>query len=341
MIGLDTVPASIQPAAASRLIALDWGTSVLRAYLLGAHGEILEMRTQPWGIMRTPNRDFAQAFHAMTHDWRQRVPHLPAIASGMIGSAQGWREVPYKTCPAGLHDLVEGLQPLGEASVRLHIVPGVTLSGALPDVMRGEETQVVGALDRVPDLRTDACLVLPGTHSKWVIVRHGRIETFTTYMTGELFAVLRDHSVLGRPAIAAGVQWDADNPGAISTAFNRGVVAAREHANIGLPALMFSARTLMLTGQLCPLDSLIYLSGLLIGEELRCALAGRGLHDGRPVTLIGDPQLCACYAGALQLFDISNVCVIGDAATAGLWRIAVKAALIPEDGASTLTEPTP
>jgi 2-dehydro-3-deoxygalactonokinase len=323
-----------RPEPASRLIALDWGTSALRAYLLGAHGEILETRTQPWGIMRTPNRDFAQAFRAMTSDWRQRTPHLPAIASGMIGSAQGWREVPYKTCPAGLNDLVDGLRPLVETGIHLHIVPGIAVRGALPDVMRGEETQVMGALERVPRLRADACLVLPGTHSKWVVVRHGRIETFITYMTGELFAVLRDHSLLGRPAIAAGVQSDAVSSNALSSGFRRGVVAARDHAGVGLLALLFSARTLMLTGQLHPLDTLGYLSGLLIGEELRSALAGRALRGAGPVTLIGDPQLCACYARAFQLFDIADVGVIEDAVTAGLWRIAVKAALISEDGAT-------
>jgi 2-dehydro-3-deoxygalactonokinase len=338
MIGLEAVPGSPEPA--SRLIALDWGTSVLRAYLLGAHGEILETRRQPWGIMRTPHGDFAEAFRAMTNDWRQRTPHLPAIASGMIGSAQGWREVPYKSCPAGLNDLVEGLRPLVETGIHLHIVPGIAVRGALPDVMRGEETQVMGALERVPGLRTDACLVLPGTHSKWVVVRHGRIETFTTYMTGELFAVLRDHSVLGRPAIAAGVESEADNSNALSSGFDRGVAAARDHADVGLLAVIFSARTLMLTGQLRPLDTLSYLSGLLVGEELRSALAAYRLRGGGPVTLIGDPRLCASYARAFQLFDIPNVGVVEDAATAGLWRIAVKAALISEDGATPRAEPT-
>jgi 2-dehydro-3-deoxygalactonokinase len=336
MMGPDVVPS--RPKSAATLIALDWGTSTLRAHLLDAHGAILETRTQPWGIMRTPNGDFAQAFCAMTNDWRRRAPHLPAIASGMIGSAQGWREVLYKTCPAGLEDLVEGLQPLVETGIRLHIVPGITLRSALPDVMRGEETQVIGALECVPGLRASACLVLPGTHSKWVIVRDGRIETFTTYMTGELFAVLRDHSILGRPAIAAGVGVNAENPNALG--FDRGVVAARDHAHVGLSALIFSARTLMLAGQLPPADTLSYLSGLLIGEELRSALAGRGLRGG-PVALIGDPQLCACYARAFELFDLPNVGAIEDAATAGLWRIAVRAALIVEDGATALTEPTP
>jgi len=335
MMGVEAVPGQAEPAP--RLIALDWGTSALRAYLLGAHGEILETRTQPWGIMRTPNGDFAEAFRSITDDWRQRAPRLPAIASGMIGSAQGWREIPYKTCPAGLEDLVEGLQPLAETGIRLHIVPGITVRGALPDVMRGEETQVIGALECVPGLRANARLVLPGTHSKWVVVRDGRIETFTTYMTGELFAVLRDHSILGRPAIAAGVEANAENAGALG--FDRGVVAARDHAHVGLSALIFSARTLMLAGQLLPVDTLSYLSGLLIGEELRSALAGRGLR-GEPVTLIGDPQLCARYARAFELFDIPNVGVIEDAATGGLWRIAVGAALITQDGATALTEPT-
>jgi 2-dehydro-3-deoxygalactonokinase len=138
---------------------------------------------------------------------------------------------------------------------RLHIVPGVIQRGAVPDVMRGEETQIVGALERVPGLGAGARLALPGSHCKWVTVESSVIRSFTTYLTGELFAVLREHSILGRPAREASQHAAAGGPvpGVASwESFDRGVIAARDSAPAGATALLFSTRTLVLTGQLTP-----------------------------------------------------------------------------------------
>jgi 2-dehydro-3-deoxygalactonokinase len=294
----------------ARLIALDWGTTSLRAYLLGDGGKVLERRAEPLGILNVPDRDFAGVLAAITGPWRGEHPELPTIASGMIGSAQGWIEAPYVGVPADLPAVARGI--VSVPGSRLAVVPGVAQRGAWPDVMRGEETQIFGALAERPELGRLATLVMPGTHSKWVRVAEGGIARFTTYMTGELFAVLRAHSILGR--LAAGTSPPSDEAGA---AFQRGVRHAAGAAE-GLAALLFTARSGVLVGDLPAADSLEYLSGLLIGDEVRTGLAG----GERPDAIIGEPSLCARYAAALAEFGVHDVAVLGDAAPAGLWSIA-------------------
>lgn len=291
------------------LVALDWGTTSLRAWLLDRRGRILDSIRAQRGIMQVADGDFAGALAEVTAAW----PELPAIAAGMIGSTRGWIEAPYLQCPASLDDLALGLVRVPDG--RLRIVPGVMRAGDAPDVMRGEETQIAGALAMRPDLAAGARLVLPGTHSKWVRVAEGRIESFTTYMTGELYALLRDHSILGRTAAAP------SGPDG-GSAFLRGVDAAR--AADGIAPLLFSVRALVLTGGLAPGDALDYLSGLLIGDELRSALA----EPGPPPLLIGEPALCDRYERALARLGVASAGAVPDAAVAGLWRIAVAAGLV-------------
>jgi len=309
-----------------RLIALDWGTTSLRAWLLGANGTVIDSAAQPWGIMAVPDGDFAKALATITAPWTHQS--LPMLASGMVGSAQGWREVAYVAGPAGVDDLVTALRRQRDSGVPLPIVPGVTLGGAFPDVMRGEETQIAGALELLPALHGHARLVLPGTHSKWVTVRDGAIVAFTTYITGEMFAVLTRHSILGRPALAAGKTAPGTTEEAWA-AFEQGVAAIRDNPSRGLGSLLFSARTLVLTHRMAPEVSLDYLSGLLIGDELRNALPDR--TDTAALVLIGDRGLCEHYVRALALFGVPEPPVIASAAVAGLWRIAKAAALVPAD----------
>lgn len=301
-------------SARPSLIALDWGTSSLRASLVGDDGRALQTRIEPWGIMHLPNGDFASAYQAITAQWPDHGVH--AIAAGMIGSANGWLTAPYCPAPAGVDDLAAALTVV--PGVPLSIVPGVVTQGDRPDVMRGEETQLVGSLALHPHLSAHSVVVLPGSHSKWVQVIDGRIRDFTTYMTGELFAVLRDHSILGRIAVAV-----PDDRAPSAEAFTRGVLAARD-APAGLAPLLFSARALMLANRLAASTCMEYLSGLLIGDELRSGL----LRDGLPDALVGDATLCARYASALQLLGISHVQVIVGAADAGLWNIARRAGLV-------------
>jgi 2-dehydro-3-deoxygalactonokinase len=303
-----------------RLIALDWGTSSLRAFLMGDGGAVLDQRAAPQGIMQVPPGGFPAVFAEITAGWRDATPGLPALAAGMIGSAQGWRQAPYCRGPTSLAGLAAGLITVatGDGS-DLHIVPGIALDTPRPEVMRGEETQIFGALSLHPALRVDAQLVMPGTHCKWVSVRDGGIAAFQTYMTGEVFAALQGHTILGRPARDAGTP-----PAPDGAAFDRGVMTARDNPG-GIAKLLFSARTLVLMGQIPAADSLEYLSGLLIGDELRCALQGGAPH----LALIGDPALCDRYRRALALFDITDGRVITGATEAGLWQIACHAGLVP------------
>ncbi len=295
-------------ATTPALIVLDWGTTALRAYLLDEAGRVIDARHEPHGIMHVPDSDFAAIYDDVTADW----PAVASVAAGMIGSASGWLEVPYCTAPAGIEELVAGLTLVPNAP--LNIVPGVMTHGIAPDVMRGEESQIVGALEMHPDLATRSRLIMPGTHSKWVDLAHGKIIGFTTFITGELFAVLREHSTLGR---------FSSDPAAYDDAFSRGVLAARASTQ-GVAPLLFSARSLVLTHHLPPGSSLEYLSGVLIGDELRCGLLG----GAKPDALVGDATLCARYRHALSLFDIHDVPVVDGAAHVGLFSIATRAGLV-------------
>ena len=301
------------PHAVAELIALDWGTSSLRAYLLGAGGTVLERRAESLGILHVRDRDFSAAYERIAGDWRRARPDLPALACGMIGSAHGWREAPYVPAPAGADEVARAL--VDAPADGLRIVPGVVQRGAHPDVMRGEETQVIGALAQHPKLARGALIVLPGTHSKWVRVVAARVETFTTYVTGELFSLLREQSTLGRLALE---RPDASRSER-AAAFAAGVRRAREagHAG-GLASLLFGVRAGALVGDLPTGASVDYLSGLLLGDELRSGLAAAGPPDA----LAGDPTLCARYADALAHFGVAGVPMLGDPAPAGLWTIA-------------------
>ncbi len=302
------------------LIALDWGTSSLRAWRLSATGAVLDARQQDWGIMHLPEGGFPAAFAAVTRDWQSPGHGLPAIACGMVGSRQGWREVPYLPTPAGLDQLSAELLSLDTgAGTVLHLVPGVleTNDPQAPDVMRGEETQAMGA---AAWLGGDALLVMPGTHSKWASLRDGRLVSFRTMMTGELFALLRQHSILGRgQAEAAQVTAAAQ-----AAAFESGVLAAHTH---GAFARLFSTRALTLTGGLEPGCVSDYLSGLLIGEELR--LASAELAAAVRIAITGEASLRERYVRAFAVIGAATPERIADSALDGLLRIASAAGLLP------------
>lgn len=315
--------------SAARLIALDWGTSSLRAMLLGDGGELLDSRDAPLGIMQIGAGGFEAAYRSVVGDWMEGTgaSKLPAIAAGMVGSAQGWLEAPYCRGTAGAPELAQQLaRVMLSDGTALHLVPGVSMTEPRAEVMRGEETQVVGALTLFPQLRREAMLVLPGTHSKWIRLEDGCIHECQTYVTGEMFAVLRQHSILGRfadaskPADAGG---EADE--AADHAFDTGVEAARGSVN-GIAPLLFSARAKVLLGQLPKSASLAYLSGLLIGDELRSALSV-GVPTAS-LAMIGDARLCARYRRAARQFGIADVPEIENATRAGLWAIASEAGLV-------------
>ncbi len=272
----------------TRLIALDWGSTSLRAMLLDE----------------------------LMGDWHATA--APILACGMVGSQHGWREVPYAACPADAKALAAGALAVDWRGRSVRLLPGLrcdTEAGP-PDVMRGEETQVLGALELMPELAARSCIVMPGTHSKWAQVIDGTVRSFATQMTGELYAVMRQHSVLGRLMRA---DTPAD-PQPDLLAFAEGVRAARDHGGLGLPHQLFAVRTLGLTGRLAHESLPDYLSGLLIGHELRAGLQAR--DAAAPLVLLGEPALCQRYAKALDLFGVGEVRVLPNTAAAGLSRIA-------------------
>jgi 2-dehydro-3-deoxygalactonokinase len=293
------------------LLAIDWGTSSLRGALLGDGGDPIEERTHSRGILTVAPGEFPQVFDRLFGDWMNGA--RLCLMAGMVGSRQGWQEARYCACPAGFDDIAAHLAWVQPG--RIAIVPGLTcareaLAGepalATHDVMRGEETQVAGALRL---LGVDAgTLVLPGTHSKWVRVAGGRIESFATYMTGEFFALLRQHSILGRTLPPA-------DAGPDDAAFALGVRVALQGASLLNTA--FSARTVALFDQLAEDRRTDYLSGLVIGEELRAQPA----IDGT-VIVVGADALTQRYRHALALQGVESRCVGEAASWAGLWAIA-------------------
>jgi 2-dehydro-3-deoxygalactonokinase len=316
------------------LIALDWGTSSLRAYLFAREGAVLAVRTLPWGVMKLPRAaaegGFDAALEAACGDWLDARPDLPLIACGMVGSAQGWVEAAYIDTPADADRLASSLAQVRTArGATLRIVPGVLERGTLPNVMRGEETQILGAMldDTLVDAAdgTGTTLVgLPGSHAKWAIVARRSIERFHTFMTGEAFAALRDHTILGR------TMRTPDAPD--TAAFLRGVSVARGASEAGLLATIFSTRTLGLTGQLDAAQQPDYLSGLLIGHELsglEKLLANEGATwTAQPVLLIGETSLVERYRLALAHFGCTHAKTVLHATERGLWQIASQAGLI-------------
>ena len=288
------------------LIALDWGTSSLRGALLGTDGKVIDERIFARGVSTIAAGQFSAVFSTCFADWMQT--DTLCLIAGMAGSQQGWVEAPYCPCPAGFDDIAAQLAWVEPG--RIGIVPGLSVEhDGLPDVMRGEETQVFGALQLLGLLT--ARLVLPGTHSKWVTATNGRITDFSTWMTGEMYALLRQHSILARTMPTHDETYSAQ-------AFGQGVRVALEGR--GLLNTAFSGRTLALFHRI-EINALpSYLSGLVIGEELK----GQPLKSGEALVLIGEPQLCACYEQALALLGVVPHTIGNQATWRGLRAIADK-----------------
>jgi 2-dehydro-3-deoxygalactonokinase len=293
-----------------QLVAVDWGTSSFRAALLDSRGQVLDERASDRGILSVPADGFASVLIATCAEW-ERAGGTFYLLSGMVGSRQGWHEAPYCLCPAGFADIAAHLAWVEDGPQLPHvaIVPGLSHEHAgVPDVMRGEETQVFGALDLLG--LDEGVFVLPGTHSKWVRVRAGRIEGFTTFMTGEFYALLRKHSILAR------TMPEADGPLDVQ-AFRRGAAHAWQAGSLLHTA--FSARTLSLFDRLPAASLPSYLSGLVIGEELRSQQLDAAQA---PVVVIGSQALTQRYELALRDFGVPVRCVGPEASWRGLWAIA-------------------
>jgi 2-dehydro-3-deoxygalactonokinase len=287
------------------LVAVDWGTSSLRAARIAADGQVLEERASSRGILTVPAGGFADVLAETCGDWLAAAGAL-CLVSGMAGSRQGWQEAPYRACPAGFAELGRALRWITPG--RIALVPGLSCEHAgVPDVMRGEEVQVFGALSLLG--RDAGLFVLPGTHSKWARVIAGEVREFTTCMTGEIYALLRHHSILAKTLPAEDGALD-------EAAFTQGVRHAQAAGSLLRSA--FSTRSLGLFERMPPAALASYLSGLVIGEELRARPAG----DDDEVVLIGSRTLTERYALALHTVGVASRSLGAEATWRGLWALA-------------------
>lgn len=306
---------NIKGGARHSMIVVDWGTSQLRAYRLDAQGNAIESRERPEGILSVPAGGFPAALDAITSGWGADAGRV--VMSGMVGSRQGWLEVPYVNCPADLAAIAKGLRPVEwRTGSQALICPGLACreSNGVPDVMRGEEVQVMGALALHAD-EGFGTIIMAGTHSKHVRVENTKggghtIAGFASHMTGEVFAVLKAHSILGR------TMEEAQGPGD-ATAFADGVTRSADAG--GLLHHLFGVRTRVLLGDLPGSGAADYLSGLLIGHTIRAAAPKPPLL---PVLVIGAPAVAERYVAACGLLEIPAKALTSEKATlAGLAAI--------------------
>lgn len=292
-------------------VAVDWGTTRLRAYLIGAGGAVLDSVAAPdRGIQSIAAGGFPAALEETCAAWFAATPELPVIMAGMVGSRNGWAEAPYVPPPCGSDALGTALLRVGGMPRPVFIIPGVDCRGedGSYDVMRGEETQAIGT-----GLR-DGLVCLPGTHSKWVEMRDGFITRLTTFITGELYAALTQ-SFVGRLAEAP----DDQAGGAAAAAGLAGSPG-------GLTRTVFQARTRVLGGMLSPQAVRPFLSTLLIETEVQGA---RDLFGGAgAVHLVAGPPQVDAYAAALARAGFAVEIYDPETATvAGLVRLAAAAGL--------------
>ena len=290
----------------AQFIAGDWGTTHLRLFLCDADGTALDHRSGP-GAVESAGR-FATVLASQTAAWEAQHGPLPAVLCGMVGSSLGWVQAPYVPCPARPEQIAAACTAIDDG--RIHIVPGLSCHNRFgaPDLLRGEETQLLGALSL---LQPRQLVCLPGTHTKWLVMEEGQVREFFTAPTGELFAVLRDHSVLVRgasPGSDAAIEAKAFDDAVAS-------VAARPDAQV--LHRLFECRSRPLSGELPATAAAAYLSGLLIASDVQGALrALAGTFAPSTVVLVGAAPLTQLYASACAALGLRSSQV--DGATASL-----------------------
>ncbi|WP_127113791.1 2-dehydro-3-deoxygalactonokinase [Shimia sediminis] len=297
------------------LLAVDWGTSSLRAYLLDETGAVLKRHSAPMGIRSVVAGGYETVFSEQCLPLIAEAPDTPVLMCGMVGSRQGWQEAPYVTCPTSLDVLADGVLRVRTEVARISIVPGLSYqaSSGMIDVIRGEETQILGA--SAGDAISKGLICVPGTHSKWCHVSGERIEAFSTYLTGEMFEILRKHSVIsqGLPEAAA----------IDSAAFLAGLERAAQGGS--LLHEVFGVRTAWLFETFPPECLPGFLSGLLIGTEVQHATV-QGVDR---VGLIASGSTADNYRAACSYFGVECEALSSENVTvAGLWAVARQLTLV-------------
>jgi 2-dehydro-3-deoxygalactonokinase len=292
-------------------IALDWGTTSFRGYQAAADGTVLDTVAAPQGVLSVQGGAFDGAMENAIGAWDTR---LPVLAAGMITSRQGWHDVPYVPCPAGLKEIAAGVLQHGSLrGRRIYFVSGLSSFSrdGTPDVLRGEETQVLGASKGGLEH-----FLAPGTHNKWIDVEDGIIRRFTTYVTGEAYAVFKQHSILGR--LMNGERDDED-------AFLFGVKKGLSDP-AGLLHHLFSVRSMGLYDRIKPNALPSYMSGLLIGSEIGHARKDRSAAAS--YTVLASPHIAARYVKAMSIVGLDAKMGEPNIAVKGLARIARATGLI-------------
>lgn len=292
-----------------RTVCLDWGSTSLRAIRFDGATPVEHRHQARGGVKFVEQGRFEEAMFAFVGDWLREGDDV--ILSGMITSRNGWVESPYLPCPARLHDLLAHAVIRRVRGITLHFLPGLCQGGTAADVMRGEEIQIFGLLQP----GAEQCIVLPGTHSKWVTVKDGWVTGFRTFMTGEVFDLVLNHSLAGS------LKKDApfDEP-----AFRQGLVHAENGA---LLREMFRARAAVLLGEIAPTAVRDYLSGLLIGTELNEAMP-LGSRSQLPIQLLGEPELVAHYELALDYKGLPVLAGSNNASEAGFILLTSETAVV-------------
>lgn len=290
--------------------AVDWGTTHLRVWALDAAGSILWQRDSDDGMGRLdPGAAFEAAFLRLVGA-DMPATRIPVIVAGMAGSRQGWVEAPYTTAPCTVPGIDTATRaPANDARLAVYVLPGIKQLSP-PDVMRGEETQIAGLLARMPGF--DGVVCLPGTHTKWVHISAREVVSFQTFMTGELFALLGERSVL-RHSVASGGMDEAAFLDAVGSALARPA---------GLAASLFTIRSAGLVASLPPVVARARLSGVLIGAELAAA---RPYWLGQRVVIIGADGIADAYRIALAAQGVEAERVAADALTLDGLRAAYAA----------------
>jgi 2-dehydro-3-deoxygalactonokinase len=286
------------------LIGVDWGTSNFRAFRFDGTGAVIERRSYPTGILKVQEGRFAETLQDQVGAWLS-AGETQILLCGMVGSRQGWTEANYLRCPVKIDDLAEAVVKISFAGAEAMLIPGVMGedSCGVPEVMRGEETEAMGIVDDC-----DGCglVCLPGTHTKWIELQNRSITSFLTYMTGDVYAALRKHTILSRLMNAEAAMDEAS--------FLRGVGRSIDAG--GLLHHLFSVRTLALSGELKEDTTASYLSGLLIGHEVRAAMP-----PNAHVHLVGAVQLCKLYGRVIAACGGTSTLEDEDAAARGLAAI--------------------
>jgi 2-dehydro-3-deoxygalactonokinase len=306
------------------LIALDWGSTRFRGWLLDSTGIEIDSIDEEFGILNIDDSQYINVFDQLLGSWIKEHGSIPVIASGMIGSRQGWMEVPYLDCPTGTEQLARNLTYLTINSkiisnpLSMAIVPGIQIfENGIPDVMRGEETQVAGL---VWSKHKVGLCILPGTHSKWVFINKGMIENFTTFMTGEIFALMAKHSIINR--LMDGKSFNRDDF----------IIGCKQSLNssYGFLKETFSARTMGLFEKVKPKGIHSYLSGIIIGNEIKDGINiyYKNLRNKEETIILnGEKSLCNLYKIAFEIAGVKVKLEKYNLATKGLFQIAQTAFL--------------